>query len=87
MPDFTNETLFRRKERLNKISQNFRLLKTAREWFESNLDTSRDDEALEKVELIYSDLEQLGVSKTFSAALFIFGAEFTNQLTEQFSHD
>lgn len=86
MPDFTNETLFRRKERLNKISQNFILLKKAHEYFESDTDRSRDDEALARVESIYTDLEQLGVNKEFSVALFIFGAKLTNQLTEQFTY-
>lgn len=85
MSYFTNESLFRRKERLNKIRQNFILLNKAREYFESDNNRSRDDEALTKVENLYTELEQLGVEKTFSAALFIFGAQLTNELTNQFS--
>jgi hypothetical protein len=73
-------------QRLNKIREYFIKIKKAHDWAEKNADNRQADyqTLLDRLEVVYNELELLGVSKTFSAALFIFNPNMEAYLVEQF---
>lgn len=82
------ELVARENHRLDQIRQCFLNLKKGHEWARKHENDSEYanlyQKLLERVEQIYNDLEVLGVSKTFSSAVFIFGPELTQGLVAQF---
>lgn len=75
-----------RGEKINKIKALFLKIKAGHNWMQRNPDDAYEIESmLERAEeLIYPELEELGVSKDFSRALLIFGPYITESLVRQF---
>lgn len=82
-----SETEFEKRERFIKIRQYFTRLNIAKKWFQDpNTDRLRDSEAIDKVNVIITQLEKLGVDKNFSTWLFGIEGEvkIDKEIGEQF---
>lgn len=86
-------------DKLEKIKKHFKNLKECHDWCHQRFPDALglagkyleedkiklEEKILPAVEREYEQLALLGVSKTFSASLFVFGAEVTRSLVEQFN--
>lgn len=74
-------------DKLAEITEGFIKIKKAHLWAIKNADNQQADyqTLLDRLEIVYADLLRLGVSKEFSAALFVFGPNITFNLVKQFS--
>lgn len=68
-----------------RVKELFKILKLGYEWCQRNQHNQAGiQELLKRTEPIFQELENLGVSRTFSEALFVFGPLVTKGLVQQF---
>lgn len=72
-------------QRLEEIKKNFIKIKQAYDWCTANEDQQfLEQKLLPALEKVYTELEQLGVDKEFSSALFVMGGVVDDKLVNQF---
>lgn len=77
-----------KKKRLIQIEKLLWELKKGADWYNSNPDDREEFKALYlEAQAIFNELEVLGVPRTFSESVLIFGPESTTQLVLQFEED
>lgn len=74
--------------RIEQIKELFIKLKQGYDWCHKNeANMKRQFDLFDRSEPIFKKLEELGVSRQFSACLFFFGSEVTDELTNQFKEE
>lgn len=74
--------------RIERIRELFIKLKQGYDWCQKNeANKKRTYELFDRSEFIFKELESLGVSRSFSATLFIFGIPVTDDLVNQFNEE
>jgi hypothetical protein len=76
-------------DRLTLIKDGFIKINKAYLWASRNAQNRQADyqTLLDRLELIYRELEALGVNKTISTSLFLFGGVLTVDFVEQFKDE
>jgi len=61
---------------MDKIAEGFTKIKLAHDWAVRNAENRQADyqTLLDRLEVVFKELERLGVSREYSSALFVFGA-------------
>lgn len=73
--------------RIDRIRELFFKLKSAYEWSNKNdKNKARQMELFDRSKDMFDELEQLGVSRSFSACVFFFSPEITEKLMSQFKN-
>ncbi len=74
--------------RIERIKELFLKLKVGYDWCHKNESyEKRQFELFDRSKPIFDELEQLGVSRSFSSTLFFFGPAITDELVQQFKEE